>query len=309
MLEPASPKNYNNIDRPGPVKEMLAQVGRRVEMIRAQRAMTRKRLAEVSGVSLAYLARLEAGKGNISLQLLKQVADALGVGMVTLVSVEPGVSVDELLLFEYLRTLPAERVAEIRRELMQSDTPAALVRSNRIALIGLRGVGKTTVGHLLAEELGRPFVELDKEIESEMGLEIREIFEHMGLAEFRRAEQQCLNLLIESNKPMVIAAAGGIVSEITTYSALLSSCLSIYLKASPQCHMERVQAQNDNRLMGPEVREEAMDTVWQTLKAREELYQRADIVLDTSELSVEEVVHILKKKIADQVSQIGETLG
>lgn len=308
MLEPLSSKNYNSIDRPAAVKEMLAHVGRRVEMIRAQRAMTRKRLAEVSGVSLAYLARLEAGKGNISLQLLKQVADALGVGMDTLVSSEPEVSVDQLLLLEYFRTLPPERLAEIRRNLMQSDKAAELVRSNRIALVGLRGVGKTTVGKLLAKELDRPFVELDKEIESEIGLEIREIFEHMGQAEFRRAERQCLNMLVESDRPMVLAAAGGIVSELTTYSALLSSCLSVYLKASPQRHLERVQAQNDNRLSGPEVREEAMDTVWQTLKAREELYQRADIVLDTSDLSTEEVVETLKEKIEARVQEIGETL-
>lgn len=212
MLEQVSPKNYNNIDRPAPIKEMLAYVGHRVEMIRAQRAMTRKRLAEASGVSLAYLARLEAGKGNISLQLLKQVADALGVGMDTLVSSEPEVSVDQLLLFEHFRTLAPERLAEIRRDLMQSGTPAALVRLKRIALVGLRGVGKTTVGKLLAEELGRPFVELDKEIEKEVGLEIREIFEHMGQAEFRRAERRCLNMLVESDQPMVIAAAGGLLA-------------------------------------------------------------------------------------------------
>lgn len=308
MLEQVSPKNYNSIDRPAPVKEMLAHVGRRVEMIRAQRAMTRKRLAEVSGVSLAYLARLEAGKGNISLQLLKQVADALGVGMDTLVSSEPEVSVDQLLLLEYFRTLPPQRLAEIRRDLMQSDAPATLRRSNRIALVGLRGVGKTTVGKLLAKELGRPFIELDKEIESEIGLEIREIFEHMGQAEFRRAERRCLNMLVESDQPIVLAAAGGIVSELTTYSALLSSCLSVYLKASPQRHIERVQGQNDNRLMGPEVREEAIDTVWQTLKAREELYQRADIVLDTSDMSAEEVARVLKEKLVAYVSQLGEAL-
>lgn len=308
MLDQANPKNYNSIDRPAPVKEMLAHVGRRVEMIRAQRAMTRKRLAEVSGVSLAYLARLEAGKGNISLQLLMQVADALGVGMDTLVSFEPEVGIDQLLLFEYFRTLPVDKLAEIRRELMQSKKLASLVRSNRIALVGLRGVGKTTVGKLLAKELSRPFVELDKEIEKEIGLEIREIFEHMGQAEFRRAERQCLNMLIASDQPMVLAAAGGIVSELTTYSALLSSCLSVYLKASPERHLERVQGQNDDRLSGPEVREEAMDTVWQTLKAREELYQRADIVLDTTDMSSDDVVRALKEKIQDKVKIIGETL-
>jgi len=308
MLEPSSPKNYKNIERPEPIRKMLVRVGLRVEMIRAQRAMTRKRLAEVSDVSLAYLARLESGKGNISLQVLKQVADALGVGMDTLVSSEPDVSVDQLLLSEYFRTLPDERVAEIRREFMQADTPAALDRSNRIALIGLRGVGKTTVGRLLAEELERPFVELDKEIEKELGLEIREIFEHLGQAEFRRAEKRCLNMLVESDQPIILAAAGGIVSELTTYSSLLSSCLSVYLKASPARHVERVQGQNDNRLSGPEVLEEAMDTVWQTLKAREELYQRADIVLDTSDLSSKEVVQKLKEEVQAQAESLGATL-
>ncbi len=308
MSDLAQHKGYKSIVRPEPVREMLAEVGQRVELIRAQRAMTRKRLAELSGVSLAYLARLEAGKGNISLQLLMQVAAALGVSMEALVAEDSEVSVDQLLLQEFIRQLPADRLAQVRKQLMQTGDQLAIKRSRCIALIGLRGVGKTTLGMLLAKELGRPFVELDKEIENEMGLEIREIFEHLGQSEFRRAERQCLDLLIQSKKPMVLAPAGGIVTELRTYSLLLSSCITVYLKASPEQHILRVQRQKDDRLSAPEVRGEAMEVVWNTLKAREDLYQRADIVLDTTHQTAEQALRELKARLAKLVGQLGEVL-
>lgn len=276
---------------------MLSRVGKRVELIRNRRALTRKRLAELSGVSLAYLARLEAGHGNISLQLLQQVAQSLGVRMDTLLSEDPNDNFDLIVISEFLRGQSAESLAKIRADLLRDEGTPELARGARISLIGLRGAGKSTIGPLLAKELDRPFLELDTEIERATGFGIREIFENLGQAEFRRVERECLERIVESGDDLVIATAGGIVSEPSTFAFLLSSCLTVYLKATADEHMKRVIGQQDTRIVGPKVQDEARDVVRRTLDVREGLYQRADIVLDTTDLDVDESVRKLVKRL------------
>lgn len=277
---------------------MLAQVGKRVERVRTRRAMTRKRLAELSGVSLAYLSRLEGGKGNISLQLLQSVANALGVSMDSLVAERESRNFDLEMICELLRTQPADEIARIRARIEQSCGRSNATRSARICLIGLRGAGKSTLGERLARKLGRPFIELDTEIEREAGLGIREIFEQLGQAEFRRAERTCLERLVGLGQDMVIATAGGIVSERNTFAYLLSNCLTVFLKTTPENHMSRVVQQRDTRITAPEIRSEAMEVVRSTLEARMHLYERADIVLDTTDQTVEESVRALERALS-----------
>jgi len=281
---------------------MLAQVGKRVEQLRARRAMTRKRLAELSGVSLAYLSRLEGGKGNISLQLLQSVANALGVTMESLVAERKNRNFDLDMICELLRTQPPDKISRIRTQLEQSCGQSNTARSARICLIGLRGAGKSTLGEQLARKLGRAFIELDTEIEREAGLGIREIFEQLGQAEFRRAERTCLERLVGLDQDMVIATAGGIVSEPTTFAYLLSNCLTVFLKTTPEDHMSRVVQQRDTRITAPEIRSEAMEVVSSTLEARMHLYERADIVLDTTGQTVEESVAALEDAISRRLS-------
>jgi len=278
--------------------EMLARVGKRVELIRSRRAMSRKRLAELSGVSLAYLSRLESGRGNISLQLLQSVANALGVTMESLVTEERSRNFDLDIICEMLRAQPREEIARLRAEVAESYGRSDAARSKRICLIGLRGAGKSTLGERLAQKLGRAFVELDTEIERETGLGIREIFENLGQAEFRRAERSCLERLVKLDEAMVIATAGGIVSEPGTFAYLLSNCLTAYLKATPEQHLSRVVQQHDNRITAPEIRKEAMEVVRSTLEAREHLYERADVVLDTTGRSVEASVRALERALS-----------
>ena len=259
--------------------------------------MTRKVLAELSGVSLAYLARIEGGKGNISLQLLEQVAVALGVGIETLINDEHDENFDIMLISEFLRRQSPGRVATIRAQLLRTSDSDLHTTHKCIALIGLRGVGKSTVGTKLAEKLGCPLVELDQEIERDTGLGIREIFEQLGQAAFRKAERRCLERIVESNSHVVIATAGGIVSEPKTFAYLLANALTVYLKATPEEHMRRVVEQRDARITAPEIRTEAMDVVKRTLEAREKLYQCADLVVDTTDRTAAQATRELLRLI------------
>ena len=288
--------------RTSAANSMLAQVGKRVGMLRAQRAMTRKRLAELSGVSIAYLARLERGNSNISLQLLQKVAKALGVGMETLIGEDAGANIDLILIMDLLRRVSPTKLMDIRSDIMESCGQSAGSRSSCIALIGLRGAGKSTLGELLARKLERPFIELDKEIEREAGLGIREIFEHLGQAEFRRIELACLERLDALHEDVVIATAGGIVSEPKTFAYLLSTCLTVFLKATPEEHISRVVQQRDTRITAPEIRKEARQVVESTLEARKTLYERADITLDTTDQTVQQS---LRSLMAQTVGYLG----
>jgi XRE family transcriptional regulator, aerobic/anaerobic benzoate catabolism transcriptional regulator len=257
----------------------LKRVGERVRVGRARRGMSRKVLSQASGVSERYLAELERGAGNASLLVLRQVADALGLEVAQLVSDAPERPIDLALALHQLERLSPADLAEARRLLAERFGSRKASRG-RIALVGLRGAGKTTLGQRAAEALGIPFVELDREVEGASGMELSEIFASHGQSMFRRLERQCLEAVIQRFDQVVIATGGSLVTEPATYDLLLSSCFVVWLSAKPEEHMSRVLAQGDLRPMaeGPQ----AMDDLKAILESRTALYAKADARVDTS---------------------------
>ena len=273
---------------------LLDRVGQRVRAARMRRGMTRKALARDSGVSLSYLARLEDGDCNISLQLLQQVADALAVSFVDLIRDEGSDDVERELIGQMLRRLPAEALPAVRTHLAAICAEADGGRTRRVALIGLRGAGKSTLGALLARELKRPFVELDREIEKDTGIAVKEIFMLYGPGRFRRLERAALERVLTTQPEAVIATGGGIVSEPASYELLLSTCFTVWLQARPDDHMNRVLEQRDYRITADYLYDEAMDNIRRVLAARDPMYRRADAIIDTSGLTIAESLAKLK---------------
>jgi len=237
----------------------LARLGERVRAWRTEHGMSRKSLALASGVSERYLAQLEAGEGNISVLLLRKVARAMGVAVERLV-----------------------------REEQALEKP--------IALVGLRGAGKSTLGAKLAASLSLPFVELDREVEKEAGAPLAEVFAMYGQDAFRRFERRALERVLAEQPRAVIAAGGSLVTDPGTYELLLERCRCIWLKASAQEHMARVLAQGDTRPF--KGRSAALDEIRKLLADRERLYGRAGSVVDTSGKSVRQALAELKKAVA-----------
>jgi XRE family transcriptional regulator, aerobic/anaerobic benzoate catabolism transcriptional regulator len=273
----------------------LGALGERVRDMRAQRGMSRKILARDSGVSERYLAQLESGEGNVSVLLLRQIAQALNLPVTDLLREENGQSVELALILQFLQRLPPARLGSVREHLLQQfgDSPAQ--RRQRMALVGLRGAGKSTLGARLAKELDAPFIELDNEIEREAGTSLSEIFLLYGQAGFRRYERRALEKTLERNQRCVIAAGGSIVSEPGTYDLLLSTCYTVWLKAEPEEHMARVLAQGDIRPMAGNT--EAMDDLRRILAGRAALYRQADCVVDTAGRSIEQSLKELKRAV------------
>jgi len=263
----------------------LRRLGERVREARARRGMTRRILARDSGVSERYLAQLEAGRGNASVLVLRQIAQALNLPVDDLVRDANGQSVELTLIQELLKRLPPAKLAKARAQLVREYGTAYGARENRIALIGLRGAGKSTLGAALARQLGVPFVELDHEVEAEAGTSLHEIFLLHGQAGYRRYERRALERTLEKNERCVIATGGSIVSEPATYDLLLSACRTVWLKAAPEEHMARVAAQGDYRPMAGN--SEAMDDLRRILAGREALYAQADVTIDTAGRTVE----------------------
>jgi len=257
----------------------LKRLGERVRLRRTGRGMSRKALSRASGVSERYLADLERGVGNPSLLVLLQIADALGSQVAQLVSDQSDPPLDLALTIHQLERLSPPELAEARRLLDERFGSARAVHG-RIALVGLRGAGKTTLGQRAAETLGVPFVELDREVERASGMELSEIFATHGQATYRRLERQCLETVIGRFHRVVIATGGSLVTEPATYDLLLSSCFVVWLSARPHEHMGRVLAQGDLRPMseGPQ----AMDDLKAILESRASLYAKADATVDTS---------------------------
>jgi XRE family transcriptional regulator, aerobic/anaerobic benzoate catabolism transcriptional regulator len=268
----------------------LAELGGRVRMARAQRGMTRKDLARDSGVSERYLAQLENGQGNISIVLLRQVAHAMNVDIADLVREGKAWPGELHLLIEKLSQLETgdlDRAHRLLSELFGSRQG----RARRIALIGLRGSGKSTLGQLLADKLSNTFIELASEIESDAGLSANEIFSLSGQTGYRRHERRVLEKVLQDNASIVIATGGGLVVEAATYELLLGSCYTIWLQASPAEHMSRVLAQGDYRPMADN--KEAMADLETILEGRDALYRKADAIVDTSGRNVEDCVEEL----------------
>ena len=257
----------------------LRRVGERVRLGRARRGMSRKVLSRASGVSERYLAELERGAGNASLLVLRQIADALSIEAAALVSDALERPVDLTLALHQLERLSPADLAEARRLIAQRFGQAGPSAQGRIALVGLRGAGKTTLGQLAAQAQAVPFVELDREIERASGMELSEIFAVHGQAMFRSLERQCLETIVARFERVMIATGGSLVTEPATYDLLLSTCFVVWLSAAPDEHMSRVLAQGDLRPMadGPQ----AMDDLKAILESRTPLYAKANAVVNT----------------------------
>ena len=282
----------------GDETDYLRALGDRIREARARRGMTRKILARDSGVSERYLAQLESGQGNISIILLRQVAQAMGLPLADLVREGPERPVELALLLQALERLSPQELQQAR-QLLGGVFGAAMAegRRHRIALIGLRGAGKSTLGRGLAERLGVPFLELDREIERESGLELSEIFALYGQTAFRRYERRSLEAVIERHPRAVIATGGSLVSEPGTFDLLLAACFTVWLKAAPEEHMGRVIAQGDVRPMADNA--EAMEDLRRILAGREALYSKADAVVDTAGRTVAESLAALQTAVTD----------
>jgi XRE family transcriptional regulator, aerobic/anaerobic benzoate catabolism transcriptional regulator len=270
----------------------LKLLGDRVREARASRGMTRKILARDSGVSERYLAQLEGGQGNISILLLRDIARALDIRLEALVLDGPQPPVDLVHATEFLRRLPTSELLQARQMLAKHFGGFdQAMRRDRIALIGLRGAGKSTIGTRLAETLQAPFYELDRLIELEAGVSLSVIFELYGQSGFRRLERRCLDEVIEHNSRFVLATGGSLVSEPATFERLLTMCYTVWLRASPEDHMQRVVAQGDMRPMADN--RESMEDLQRILDAREPFYRKADAVIDTSNEGVAQAVERL----------------
>ncbi len=275
--------------------QFLVAMGQQVREARERRGMARKAIAQSAGVSERYLAQLEAGEGNASVLLLRSVARALEMPLPELLDARER-SVEQRLIRRLLDGLPAHRLEEVVFRLMRNFGEEAASRRMRVALIGLRGAGKTTLGSALAAELRLPFVELDREIEREAGINLSEVFLLYGQNGYRRIERRCLERVLEAHAEMVITVGGGIVSEPDAYDLLLRHCFTVWVKASPDEHMARVVAQGDLRPMQGKV--EAMDDLKRILDARESLYRKADVTLDTSGEDAQQSLSKLRRAVA-----------
>jgi XRE family aerobic/anaerobic benzoate catabolism transcriptional regulator len=271
----------------------LAGLGRRVRGFRNRRGMTRKMLAAEADVSERHLAQLETGDGNISVLLLQRIARALSVSIGELF-IDPHVDDRETAtILKRLERLPAARRREIVTRIQSDIEDDGKPRDGRIALIGLRGAGKSTLGARLAADLNVPFIELDREIEKDAGVDLAGIFSLYGQAGYRRFENRALERVLTAHGRAVISVGGGVVSERETYDRLLASCFTVWVKAKPEEHMARVVAQGDLRAM--EENDEAMEDLRDILAAREPLYGMADFQLETSGDSVDESFSKLKR--------------
>jgi XRE family transcriptional regulator, aerobic/anaerobic benzoate catabolism transcriptional regulator len=263
-------------------QEFLAALGRRVRHGRALHGMSRKVLARVSGISERYIAQLESGEGNVSIKLLRRVAAAMGTRIEDLVADRPA---QEWPIFrDLLGAASPSQIARARAVLSGEAPTAGPVAADRVALIGLRGAGKSALGRIAAERLGRPFVELTKEIERAHGLSVAELLALYGQEGLRRREQAMLREIIARPGALILTTGGGIVAEPVTFELLLNSFLTVWLKAAPEEHMARVRQQGDLRPMADD--HDAMAELRAILASREPLYARASRTVDTTGLDV-----------------------
>ena len=275
----------------------LRSLGSRVRELRNRRGLTRKQVSHGADVSERHLAQLEAGEGNISVVLLQRIADALHVSIADLFPQQAEEALEKRTIQRFLERLPQNRLEDVVSRLMRDFGEEEKTRRMQIALIGMRGAGKSTLGSLLSKEMGNRFVELDNEIERDTGMPLGEIFSLYGQSGFRAIEKRTLERVLKENERAVISVGGGVVSERETFDFLLSHCYTVWIKAQPEEHMSRVMAQGDFRPMA--ANNQAMEDLRRILEAREPLYRKADLLLDTSRASVEESFAKLKTALQE----------
>jgi XRE family aerobic/anaerobic benzoate catabolism transcriptional regulator len=301
MTDSAPPYISNRPQRPArrPVAQvraentpLLREIGHVVRNERAKRGMTRKMLAKQAGMSERFIAQIELGDGNPSVLSLDAIARALTLDLFDLL---PAVKHDEARrrALVHLRQLPVEEIKGFLDAFARVGGAMPSARGRRIALIGLRGAGKSTLGGMLAERLGVPFIELDKIVEHDHGAPVATLFEVYGQGTFRRYERDALMRVIAGNPAAVIATAGGIAADETTFGQLLEQTHAVWVQASPAEHMRRVREQGDFRPMSHNPA--AMNDLVAILDARAPAYGRAHARLDTSGKSVEDCVDELVK--------------
>ena len=276
--------------------EFLRAFGERIRAERARRGMSRRLLAHHAGISERYLTQLESGKGNVSVLLLRHLASALGLPLSRLVD-DDTPSPEMTLVRQFLARLSPEQLNAAYASLTATFADdAQVLRNGRIALVGLRGAGKTTLGTEVARELQVPFFELDKEIERLSGTSLGSILELYGQQAYRRYELQALQELLATHPRFVVATGGSLVSESGTYELLLRSCLTVWIRTTPEEHMQRVLEQGDLRPMAGS--QQAMDDLRRILEERTELYGRADLSVDTTGKPPSQSVHELLTQLA-----------
>jgi XRE family aerobic/anaerobic benzoate catabolism transcriptional regulator len=274
------------------MNEYLQQLGEKIRAVRARRGLTIAQLARESALSARFLADVELGRSNISVTRLREIARSLDIPIENLVSCGQPASPAFDQSTAFLKKLPAGQLRDAHKLLLEKFGAVDIAsRRSRIALIGLRGAGKSTLGSLLAQRLGLPFIELDKEIEHTSSLTLTIIFDLYGIAGYRRMEREALNAVLAEHPKFVLAPGGSIVSDPGTFNHLLSDCFTIFLRAKPEEHMARVLNQGDRRPIAQS--RQAMRDLRRILWSREALYRQADATLETTGQTVSESVRAL----------------
>jgi XRE family aerobic/anaerobic benzoate catabolism transcriptional regulator len=265
----------------------LIALGERLKSLRGRRGFTRKALAQLADVSERHVANVESGVGNASIQFLRQLAQVLNCTLAEMIGDETASSPEWLMIREILRGRSDDELAKARTSLAgMFETPTSdSARRQRVALIGLRGAGKSSLGQMLADHWMVPFIELSRQIEALAGCSIAEIHALYGPNAYRRYELRALEETVRNFPRAVIATPGGVVSDPAAFNLLLSHCYTVWLKASPEEHMGRVLAQGDTRPMSGN--KEAMEDLKQILASRAQFYSKADQTFDTSEMTQE----------------------
>jgi len=274
----------------------LTALGERVRDLRARKGLTRRAVAQAAQVSERHLANLESGTGNASILILLQVAQALQCSLFELLGDVTTSSPEWLLIREMLGQRSESDLRRVRlqiSELFGATHDAA--RTNRIALVGLRGAGKSTLGQRLAQDLGYAFIELSREIEKFAGCSISEIHNLYGTNAYRRYERRALEEAIQIYPEVVIATPGGLVSDSATLNEMLSHCYTIWLQARAEDHLGRVAAQGDMRPMAAS--KEALEDLKRILEGRSAFYAKADMRFDTSAQPLEESFQALRAQV------------
>jgi XRE family transcriptional regulator, aerobic/anaerobic benzoate catabolism transcriptional regulator len=285
-LESASPGAGSEAGTGDDKNPFLVALGERVRSLRSRRGMTRKAVALAAEVSERHLANLEYGTGNASILVLLQVAGALQCSLAELIGDVTTSSPEWLMIRELLEHRDEASLHRVRVAIGEllgtggAHGQGSAQRSSRIALVGLRGAGKSTLGQMLADDLGFPFVELSREIEKFAGCSISEIQALYGMNAYRRYERRALEEAVQIYPEAVIATPGGLVSDAATFNQLLAHCTTVWLQADAEDHMTRVTAQGDLRPMAAS--REAMEDLKRILAGRAAFYSKAELKLDTS---------------------------